>query len=100
LNLKYLFGVVQYATLMRTVRNAPLAVESAFSHGRLNTNEDKEFGMAQDIYSFGGGRPIKEEHHILPESVVEDFNAPLSKVVRPMFDLIWNACGFLKVQEF
>lgn len=56
--------------------------------------------LARDIYSFGGGHPIKEEHLILPESVVEDLNVPLSKVLKPMFDLIWNACGFLKSKNF
>jgi hypothetical protein len=84
-----------YNALTRAQKWAIVIVQDA-----LTLTRTKNLEMAQDIYSFGGGHPIKEEHLILPESVVENFNAPLSKVLKPMFDLIWNACGFLKSKNF
>lgn len=66
----------------------------------LTLTGTRNLQMAQDIYSFGGGHSIREENLILPESVVEDFNVPLDKVLKPIFDLIWNACGFVKSKNF
>lgn len=66
----------------------------------VTLTKTKNLEIPPDIYAFGGGHPIREEHLILPESVVEDLSAPLTKVLKPIFDLIWNACGFLKSKNF
>jgi hypothetical protein len=42
---------------------------------------------------FDRGYPIESPTLILPETVVQDFSTPVNKILRPMFDLVWNACG-------
>ncbi|MGA2962620.1 MAG: ATP-binding protein [Candidatus Korobacteraceae bacterium] len=49
---------------------------------------------------WGTSRPIDDDHLILPESIVEDFAQPPGKVLKPIFDLIWNACGYEKSKNF
>lgn len=73
--------------------NAPLVVG-------LTLTGTKDLEIEQNVFSFGGGHLVREEHLILPESVVEDFNEPSGKVLKPMFDLIWNACGFMRSKNF
>lgn len=47
-----------------------------------------------------------ESHHIevdtlvLPETVVEDLTTPANMILKPMFDLIWNACGYPSSKNF
>lgn len=41
-----------------------------------------------------GGYPIDAETVILPETTVESFTTPAQEILKPMFDLVWNACGF------
>jgi hypothetical protein len=36
---------------------------------------------------------IKEDILVLPETIVEDFSVLPGKVLKPAFDLIWNALG-------
>ena len=31
---------------------------------------------------------------ILPETILDSFTTPAQEILKPMFDLIWNACGF------
>lgn len=33
---------------------------------------------------------------ILPEIVIEKLDIPIDKILKPIFDMIWNACGFEK----
>jgi hypothetical protein len=44
--------------------------------------------------------PISEENIILPETVVEDLAMPPEKVLKPLFDLVWNACGYRESMNF
>lgn len=60
----------------------------------------KGLQMGFDIYSFDRGNPIGEEDLILPETVVESFEEPTGKILKPLFDLVWNACGYLKSKNF
>jgi Putative DNA-binding domain len=46
------------------------------------------------------GYPIDAETITLPETIVETFAVPTQQIVKPMFDLIWNACGFPGSQNF
>jgi hypothetical protein len=38
--------------------------------------------------------PIEKENLILPEALVESFDAAPIPVLRPIIDLVWNACGY------
>jgi hypothetical protein len=49
--------------------------------------------MSVDRFRFGNVYPIKEDKLILPETIVEDFSMPVGKILQPIFDLVWNACG-------
>jgi hypothetical protein len=60
-------------------------------------------GLAMDnprsfpfIYSF----LIDRETLALPESVIQDFSIESVKILRPMFDLVWNACGYAESMNF
>jgi hypothetical protein len=56
--------------------------------------------MGVDNVVFQVGRPINAENLILPETVVEDFATPVGKILKPMFDLVWNACGYPASKNF
>jgi hypothetical protein len=49
---------------------------------------------------FGSGHAISAQHLILPETIVEDFATPAAAILKPMFDLVWNACGYLASKNF
>jgi hypothetical protein len=46
------------------------------------------------------GYPIGSDSLILPEVIVDSFATPPSQVMRPLFDLIWNACGLPSSANF
>ncbi len=37
---------------------------------------------------------IDRDHLLIPESVIEDYDAKAADILRPMFDSIWQACGY------
>jgi hypothetical protein len=49
---------------------------------------------------FGLSYPIEQNSVILPETLVEDFSMPVTKILRPLFDLVWNACGYPGSENF
>lgn len=56
-------------------------------------------GMTSVVASargYGGqrGEPIDRDILMLPEALAEDISAPPGPLLKPMFDLVWNACGF------
>jgi hypothetical protein len=56
--------------------------------------------MAVDEHGFERGYPIRENILALPESVVHDFSISVGKILKPLFDLVWNACGFASSKNF
>jgi hypothetical protein len=56
--------------------------------------------MASDMWSFERGYSIVEDNLVLPEVVVESFSESPVKVLKPLYDLIWNACGYAKSKSF
>jgi Putative DNA-binding domain len=73
--------------------NPPIAVA-------LTLTETSGLVMASDMYSFERGNQVIEENLILPETVVESFDQPPGRILRPLFDLIWNACGYSRSKNF
>lgn len=51
--------------------------------------------MSHDAFSdiFGNYHPIDIDTLSLPETVIENLDEDPVKILKPMFDLIWNACG-------
>jgi hypothetical protein len=37
--------------------------------------------------------PVLNEHLFLPEAVLNELDAPAPPVMKPVIDLVWNACG-------
>jgi hypothetical protein len=37
--------------------------------------------------------PVLNEHLFLPEAILNDLGDPIIPVLRPVLDLVWNACG-------
>jgi hypothetical protein len=56
--------------------------------------------MSVDAFNLERGYPIDSEMLILPETLVLDLSTPPGKVLKPMFDLVWNACGFPSSRNF
>ena len=56
--------------------------------------------MGVDQFGLEAGYPIKDDALILPESIVQDFSTPVGKVLKPIFDLVWNACGLPASKNF
>lgn len=56
--------------------------------------------MGVDSRGWNDSSPIATDGLILPESWVEDFSRPVGKILKPMFDLVWNACGFKESRNF
>ena len=66
----------------------------------LTLTETRGLRMATDVVPFDRGYQIMEENLVLPETVVESFDEPAGKILKPIFDLIWNACGYAKSKNF
>lgn len=56
--------------------------------------------ITRGTFDFGKFYPIDRDHLILPETIVEAFDEKPGKVLKPMFDLVWNACGYPKSKNF
>jgi hypothetical protein len=46
------------------------------------------------------GEPIQARNLILPETLVQDYTTPVGQILKPMFDLVWNACGYAGSRNF
>jgi hypothetical protein len=42
------------------------------------------------------GHPIDRDHLLTDEVLIEDLSQPTEKLLRPLFDQIWNGCGFAR----
>lgn len=56
--------------------------------------------MGVESYDFDVGYPIQADTLILPETVVEDFSTPVNTILKPIFDLVWNTCGYPSSRNF
>lgn len=62
----------------------------------------KDFEMAVDRSRFWGTDHYKIDRDILqlPEAFIESYDIEPKDILRPMFDLVWNACGFERSYNF
>jgi hypothetical protein len=73
--------------------NTPIVVALTLTNVRgLKLGDSNSF----DINHF----PIDREILVLPESVVQDSSVEPVKILKPMFDLVWNACGYERSRNF
>ena len=66
----------------------------------LSLLKTKGLEMGTSSYNDVAGYAIDQENLILPEVVVEDPTMPASEILKPLFDLVWNACGYPESQNF
>lgn len=45
-------------------------------------------------------RAFDRQHIIVPEAVIEDISAPIDIVLKPIFDIVWNACGIRSSRNY
>jgi len=88
---KYLPRCFQY--LRELGCTAPVAVA-------LSLIKTRRLEMAVDDSDIEPGYPINSDTIILPETLVEDLLTPIGKILKPLFDLVWNACGFPSSRNF
>lgn len=68
----------------------------------LSLLQVKGYVMAVDAKKTGKLRidPIDRDILCVPEQVIETYDITSSKILRPCFDSIWNACGFSKCFDY
>jgi hypothetical protein len=66
----------------------------------LTLTKTRGLSMGTDALEFGMSYPIAQNSVILPEALVEDLSMPIAKILRPIFDLVWNACGYPRSENF
>ena len=54
----------------------------------------KGYMMATDTFFLRDSYAIDRDVLLLPEFIVESFDAEPQAIFKPAFDAIWNACGF------
>jgi len=61
----------------------------------------KGLTMGFDSFKFNYDQhDIQEENIHLPEGIIEDYDQKVTSTLRPLFDLVWNACGIDKSLNF
>lgn len=82
-----------FGTLQEIGVNTPVLVALTFTRTRGLYMGISESGIEK-------GYPIQSDTIVAPEEVVSDFSTPVGKILKPMFDLVWNACGFPASMNF
>ncbi len=91
--LQYLPACIRILQQIGAAAPVLIALTLTKTHGLVmgTDNERLEFGMSY---------PIAQNSVILPETLVEDLSMPITKILRPSFDLVWNACGYPQSENF
>ncbi len=66
----------------------PIVIELALLGVR-----DYYMGVGQRFARFGTPDLIKEDDLVLPGVLIENWDADLGKLLRPIFDTVWNHAG-------
>jgi hypothetical protein len=92
---QYIFGYLSHCfqVLQQIGVNVPILVAVSLIGTR-------GLEMSVDRFRSEASYQIKENMLTLPESVVEEFSTPVGKILKPMFDLVWNACGLPASKNF
>lgn len=53
----------------------------------------QRMGFNKFNYSFLDDVPIADDILYLPEAVIQSYDQDLASTLKPVFDLVWNACG-------
>jgi hypothetical protein len=90
---QYVFGYLPrcFQVLQEVGSNAPVLVALTLLKTR---------GLKMSVDRFETSEPIGSDSVILPETIVEDLSLPVGLVLKPIFDLVWNACGLPASKNF
>jgi hypothetical protein len=66
----------------------------------ISLTDTRGLRMAVDAMGRNIGSPIRNNQLLLPEITLEDFSTPPGQVLKPMFDLVWNASGYPESRNF
>jgi len=56
--------------------------------------------MGVDSMGWDISQPLDTDTLIVPETLLEDLDTPVGTIFKPMFDLVWNACGYPASKNF
>ena len=85
----------RYVSLLRDLDiTAPLVIGLTLTGVKGYEMATSNHFFRRDYY------PIDRDILNLPEILVEDMNVDAKTIMRPTFDLIWNACGYKGSQNF
>ena len=62
--------------------------------------KDRWMGTTDSFFDLEDRYPIRDEVLLLPEAVVETYDLTPVALLRPTFDLVWNACGYPRSENF
>ncbi len=62
--------------------------------------KDWEMGVDRSKFWFDEYYKIDKDILQLPETIIESYDTEPKNILRPMFDLIWNACGYKRSYNF
>jgi schlafen family protein len=79
--------------MKKLIVEPPVAIAVSFTGVR-------GYRMASGVFAEIGGGSIREENLILPEIVVQEMSPPITKAMKPIFDMLWNACGLVGSVDF
>ncbi len=66
----------------------------------LTLTKTRGLRMGVDSYGLQVGYPIETDNIIIPETIVNELSTPPGKILKPLFDLVWNACGYPESKNF
>lgn len=56
--------------------------------------------FGERLFIDDGTHSLNRDIMVIPEVIMEDFNTPIDVVIRPIFDLIWQAAGKERCQHY
>lgn len=84
-----------FALLKELGITPPLAVALSL----VNVGGSQMIASQQD-YDLNTHYRIARQHLVLPEAIVDDFEKAPANILKPVFDLVWNAFGYAKSWNF
>jgi len=88
-------STTRYLNLLKSLDlNPPIYVFISLMHV-------KGLIMSFDSFKYNyDANHIREESIYLPEAVIDNYDQELTSTLRPVFDLVWNACGIPRSLNF
>jgi hypothetical protein len=59
-----------------------------------------QMAVPSERMGYYASHPIDRDTLALPETEVQDFNMPPATILKPLVDLVWNACGYEASRNF